>query len=89
VRFSHLFLGSNLDNMADASAKGRFPDRRDIAWAGGQQAHGERDGNAKLTENDIRLIRDSLDTPTVLARRFGVTPRNIRLIRNRQTWRHI
>ena len=40
----HLFLGTRADNMADCLAKDRFP-------------HGERHYAAKLTEEEVRLIK--------------------------------
>lgn len=44
VRPSHLFLGTNADNLADRQAKGR-------------QAQGERQWKAKLTDREVSAIR--------------------------------
>ena len=49
VNPAHLFLGTNRDNIMDCVAKGRrhMPD-----------AKGERNGYAKLTDEEVRQIRD-------------------------------
>ena len=49
VRPDHLFLGDDRDNMQDLLKKGRFPSRK-----------GERNGRAKLTEEDVRAIHTAL-----------------------------
>lgn len=76
---NHLFLGSNQDNTADRQAKER-------------QARGERHADAKLTNDQVIIIREMLkdrQSYADLARRFGVSPTSIRDIGNRKTWRHI
>jgi len=52
---------------------------------------GESNPRAKLSEDDIRTIRRLAETVTVreLALRFRITPRAVRLIIRRRTWRHI
>jgi len=55
---------------------------------------GEDCGAAKLKENDVRTIRKILKnnpktTQTSLARRFNVSPRAIRFIKNNETWTYI
>lgn len=45
----HLWLGTDADNMRDASAKGRMGNNRGI-----------RNGNAKLTEADVQRVREML-----------------------------
>lgn len=75
----HLFLGTQADNMADASAKGRM-------------SRGEARHNARLTESAVRAIRQSRAagvSSLVLAREFGVSPRTIRDVGNRHTWKHL
>lgn len=45
VRWSHLFKGTQLINVRDCIAKGRFPDRR-----------GERNGRARLSREMVEFI---------------------------------
>lgn len=74
----HLRWGSNVENGADASMRGRLP-------------RGERHANAKLTEADVRLIRAAaaVETPRVMARRFGVSKAAVQHVVNGKTWRHV
>ncbi len=82
VRHDHLFLGTNLENQADAKRKGRT--RR-----------GERQNKARLTESDVREIRQRYAEDSgwisvrLLARRFGVTPPQILKVARRQQWAHV
>ena len=52
-------------------------------------AMGEDAGGAKLTEDDVRAIRQSSKTQVALAQEYGVDQSAVSLIRNRKTWRHI
>ena len=63
VNPDHLFLGTHLDNVRDMIRKNRQ------ACA----ANGNHRG-AKLTAAQVVAIRESKDTPTRLARQFGVSP---------------
>jgi hypothetical protein len=80
----HLFIGTQADNMHDMDAKGRrvTPDRR-----------GERHGNSRLTEGNVREIRKLYATRTVtqtaLAWRFGVTQVQVSSIVRRESWSHV
>jgi len=76
VNPAHLRVGTARDNYADAKAKGRH-------------THGERSGNAKLTEADVRAIRASDERGVVLARRYGVDNATISAVRTRRIWRHV
>jgi hypothetical protein len=78
VNPAHLFLGTAADNAADRDKKGRNVNLR-----------GESHGNAKLTEEAVRLIRASIETQWTLARRYGVWQSVISAIRLRRTWRHV
>lgn len=84
VRPSHLFLGSQSDNITDCVAKGRHGARR---WPE-RIPRGDRHGKAKLTEERVRDIRTA--SPKVsareLAERYGVTPTHIRSIRRGEGW---
>jgi hypothetical protein len=76
VNPAHLVSGTDADNVADRVAAGR-------------SARGERNGRAKLTADDVRVIRDSVEAPAVLAGRYGVDPKAIRLVLVRKNWGHV
>lgn len=78
VRHDHLFLGSHQDNMDDMVAKGR-----------GDAPKGEAHHDAKLTEDQVRAIRNDPRPNTVIAKELGVTKGAIWLIKARRNWRHI
>lgn len=76
---SHLFLGTQLDNMRDMVAKGR---------GNVPVFHGEDHPRAKLTEREVREIRSlqgSL-TQVVIAERFGITQSRVSEILLRKRW---
>jgi len=72
----HLFVGTRKDNVDDCIAKGR-------------NAKGERMANAKLTDDDVVLIRASLKSDRELAVDFDVSPSRVNQVRNRLGWRHV
>lgn len=80
VRPSHLSLGTHADNMADKMAKGRHVYGVSL---------GTKHGMSKLTESDVRAIRESSATGVALAAEYGVSTTSISDIRNRRIWRHI
>ena len=79
---THLFLGTRTDNSDDMYAKHRS------AW-------GERSSHAKLTLPQILEIRRIFVRghpelgDKALSARFGCSPRTIRDIVNRHSWRHV
>ena len=81
---SHLFLGTQADNVRDMDSKRRrvTADRR-----------GEAHGYAKLTDESVREIRRlyaaHAATQTSLACQFGVTQAQISSIVLRKSWSHI
>ena len=89
----HLFLGTKKDNSDDMIAKGRarkatgdanasrlYPERR---------PRGEKHHGAKLTREDVLLIRSSAESGPTLAKKFGVDRSNINCIRRGDTWRDV
>jgi hypothetical protein len=72
VNPAHLFPGTQFDNMADAKTKGRH--------RGGHPA-GEAHPRAKLTAQQVDMIRNSENSADALAAQFGVTPEQIRNVR--------
>lgn len=76
VNPDHMFVGSNAENMADRNAKSR-------------QAKGETCALSKLTEDQVKEIRTSLDMTAAIAEKFNTSRRNVYDIRKRRTWKHI
>jgi len=74
VNPDHLFLGTQLHNMADCVLKGR-------------NAHGERAGQAKLSSAKAEYIRGSVYSHKYLAEKFGVSPAAIYCVRAGKTWK--
>ncbi len=81
IKPSHLFLGSQRENMADMDEKGRRYNSR-----------GEASGAAKLNNDtvlEIRAMHESGETLKALAKRFGVHRVTVGLVVRRRTWTHI
>jgi hypothetical protein len=82
VRPDHLFVGTQAENVADMRSKGRSND-----------PEGERNHSAKLTESQVRDIREHYSRGESLAslgRRFGVMFQSIQaIVRQHRTWRHV
>ena len=79
VRPSHLFLGTQADNLADMARKGR-------------QAKGDTHGNSKLAETDVVAIKKRLangESQTAIAADYGVSDSRISEIKKGKTWRHM
>ena len=74
----HLRQGTAADNMQEAVAKGRLARLR-----------GELSGRARLTESDVREIRKSTLSTSVLAKAYGVNTGTMSCVRNRRTWEHV
>ena len=77
VRPSHLFLGTQRDNICDAVSKGRWND-----------VSGESNPKAKLTLAAVRRIREMLGRKTYkeLGQMFCVNPSQIACIKLNKTW---
>ena len=76
VRPSHLFLGTQKDNIQDAINKKRT-------------AKGETHGKAKLTEEQVKQIRANPRSERKLALEYNVRYCTIGNIKRRKTWKHI
>jgi hypothetical protein len=76
VNPAHLRLGSFQDNMDDMTGKLRH-------------AHGARNGHAKLTVAEVRLIRFMGGSHSSIAKHFGVTQSLVTMIRTRRIWKHV
>ena len=79
---AHLFLGTNKDNVTDSVNKGRRADQAGID-----------NGNRKLNEHDVRMIRYLFDTKqnTIkeLSSMYNVSSGCIGFIVRRESWRHV
>lgn len=78
VNPDHLFLGTQVDNILDMMVK-----RRD------RHPWGESSGQAKLTEAQVREIRQMAGSQKKLASLFGVSAGLIGHIRRRVAWAHL
>lgn len=74
VRPDHLWLGTDADNIADRDMKGRQATGFAIG-KGGAKRHGENNGRAKLTPEQVADIRRRY--PTRFGRSAGVDRRQI------------
>lgn len=78
VNPEHLFLGTHRDNEDDKISKGR-------------QMKGDRHYAAKLTSSEVKEIRSvyGRGTGVQLAKKYGVSPGMISMIRNNKNWRNV
>ncbi len=76
VRPSHLYTGTHRSNAMDAVNRSQFN-------------QGTKHGMAKLTEDNVRLIRSSSKTNMALSKLLGVSYTTIYDARNRRSWRHV
>ena len=83
INLDHLFLGMQRDNMQDAINKGRFK------FPVAPDNNGSKSGTAKLTEEQVRIIRSTKIMGKELAKRFGVHPQTVSDIRRGKYWRGI
>lgn len=74
----HLLLGTDADNAKDRVERERG-------------ATGEKHGQAKLTEKDVRAIREEVKTKSIhsIAKKYGVARVSIRRIRDRKIWKTV
>lgn len=84
VRPSHLFIGTNTDNMHDMRDKGRKQGINGGLFGAGH-------GMAKLTDADVIEIRslDGKRSRRSIAKEYGVTRTAVYAICTRKTWKHL
>ena len=79
VNPAHMFLGTAADNNWDKVSKGRS-----------NSVRGERCGRAKLTEKDVRTIKNlKWLNSSEISRLYGVAPNSVSLIRRGKSWKHV
>jgi hypothetical protein len=77
VNPDHLFLGTRKDNAIDCTSKGR-------------NSRGERNGLSKLTEADVRQIRnDPRPAYVIWKEHSNIAYSTIKRIKSKKTWRHV
>jgi len=76
IRPSHLFLGTQKDNVADMVRKNR-------------QLVGEANGYSILTENQVLKIRLDLRPHKIIAQNYGVHRATISKIKRRESWAYL
>jgi len=81
VNPTHLFLGTQDDNMKDCARKGRIVNR---------PAHGEANPMARLSRSQVEEIRGLYPrlSQNAIAKHYGVSQMTINRIVNGKTWRH-
>lgn len=94
VRPIHLFLGTNLDNVADRVRKGRglYGDRNPSRIYPERQVRGNTHPLARLTADaipQIRAMRATGQTYAEIAPHFGVHCDTIRDVILGRTWQHV
>lgn len=93
LEISHLFLGTNADNVHDRVTKQRSATgSRNGRYTKPQQtARGTKSATSKLTEDKVRLIRQLFipGNGPKIANKFGVTPTTIYTVVKRKSWKHV
>jgi len=81
VNPSHLFLGSNADNVADRDQKGRF-----------NPMIGAKNGNSKLDDKIVTQIKELLRsgiTQVAIADKYGISQATVSDIKKGKIWSHV
>lgn len=89
VEPTHLFVATNAENRADSVRKGRTS-RRPLPP--NRQPRGSANGAARLTEDQVRTIRDWAAnglSQRSIAHQVGVSQTTISTIVRRETWAHV
>lgn len=73
VHPEHLLWGTKQEDIQDAIAAGTFQ-------------RGETNGQSKLTVAEVLEVRASKSDTTAIASKLGITPRQVRRIRQRKDW---
>ena len=76
VNPEHLFIGNQADNMADKVRKDR-------------QSRGVGTGMAKITEEQVTLIRTDQRKQAAIAAQYGISQSQVCDIKRRASWKHV
>jgi len=74
----HLRAGTHKENCEDRTLKGR-----DILFSG------ERNGQHKLTAEQVLKIRELELAPELIAKKFNISITQVKRLRNFQQWKHL
>lgn len=74
----HLFMGTTQDNVTDKMRKGRFV-----------TTPGEKNGYAKLTEDQVLAILADKRPQHVIGKDYGISQSNVSIIKRGKTWAHL
>lgn len=77
---AHIYVGTQKQNMADKVGRGR-------ALTGNNR--GTAHPAAKIADADVYEIRKSKDSNPTLAKKYGLTPAAIGMVKRRRTWSHL
>lgn len=80
------------ENMDDKRRHGTMPtgDHHHSRINPSRLARGERNGGGgKLTEHDVRAIREDGRLHRVIAEQYGVVKSMVSMIKRRETWKHV
>ncbi len=90
VNPNHLFLGTHADNMADMAQKGY---RKGIYDGPTHRNRGEKNGQSKLTEDDVQKIRTAATagekSQRQIAKEFGIRRQTISRIVRGECWSYL
>jgi len=84
INIEHLEIGTHQDNMNDMVIRGR------ARW-GENKKRGEENGKAKLTEKEVREIRNLKGkiSQSKIAKQFSIHLNTVKQIHQNKTWTHI
>lgn len=90
VNPNHLYLGTQVQNIADMFRRGRAPTAEYRSAVGLKVARrGTDHHNSKLDADKVRAIRVTVGSSSEVAKIFGVSRRTIGFIRQGLIWKHV
>lgn len=77
------------DNRKENLAWGTHQDNMDDKVRNGNSGKGGKNGNARLTEDQVRAIRSGSESRIELSRKYGISPAQIARIIRGERWGHV